>query len=173
MLPGERYQSRKRPADAKLPFQRPTALCNARQARADGYCEKAAGEKTPHEGIGRCWLHGGLSPQHQGVDGPAELFRLAGLDEIINLAETMTRDDQEYLMDVGTNSMVVIRSGILAKLADPIISPKEMNDLTMALSRIDTLIAKYPNENNPDSGPNTPDAALNEELARLAELDAN
>jgi hypothetical protein len=85
----------------------------------------------------------------------------------------MTRDDQEYLMDVGTNSMVVIRSGILAKLADPIISPKEMNDLTMALSRIDTLIAKYPNENNPDSGPNTPDAALNEELARLAELDAN
>jgi hypothetical protein len=171
MLPGERYQSRKRPADAKLPFQRPTALCNARQARADGYCEKAAGDGTAHPGIGRCRLHGGNS-QEQGVDGPADMFKAAGLDAIINLAETMTRDDQEYLMDVGTNSMVVIRSGILAKLADPIISPKEMNDLTMALSRIDTLISKYPNENNPDSGPNTPDAALDEELARLAELDS-
>jgi len=170
-MPGSRRQSKSVPADDRLPFLRPTVLCNARQARADGYCEKPAGDGTPHPGIGRCRLHGGLSPQHQGVDGPAELFRVAGLDAIINLAETMTRDDQEYLMDVGTNSMVVIRSGILAKLAEPMIAPKEMNDLTMALSRIDTLISKYPNNDNPDSGPNSPDVALDEEMARLAALD--
>ncbi len=170
-LPGQRRQTKRKPADHKLPFQRPGVHCNARLHRGVGYCEEPAGAGTNHPGIGRCRMHGGLSPQHEGVDGPHDLFRAAGLDVIINLAETMTKNDAEYLMEVGNNALVVTRAGIVARLQNPLVSSKEMNELTQALNRIDALIARYPEEENPDATPNTPDTALNDEMARLAALD--
>jgi hypothetical protein len=91
-------------------------------------------------------LHGGLSPRDAGVDGPADLFTAIGLGAIIDLAETMTHDDQEYLMSVGTNALTVIRAKIIAKLNDTDRAAKEMNDLTMALSRVEKVLADNPNE---------------------------
>jgi hypothetical protein len=130
----------------ELPRRPPTTSCNARLARGSGYCENGSGSGTHHEGFGRCKLHGGLSPRDAGVDGPADLFRAVGLTAIIDLAETMTHDDQEYLMEVGTNALTVIRAKIIAKLHDPQTGAKDMNDLTMAMSRIEKVLADNPNE---------------------------
>ena len=130
----------------ELPRRPPTTSCNARLARGSGYCENGAGAGTPHENFGRCKLHGGLSPRDSGVDGPADLFHAIGLSAIIDLAETMTHDDQEYLMEVGTNALTVIRAKIIAKMHEPLTGAKEMNDLTMAMSRIEKVLADNPNE---------------------------
>jgi len=91
-------------------------------------------------------LHGGLSPRDEGVDGPADLFRANGLGSIIDLAETMTHDDQEYLMEVGTNALTVIRAKVVARMNDPMVSDKSMNDLSMALTRLEKVLTDNPNE---------------------------
>ena len=155
-----------------LPFQSPDASCNARLARSSGYCENLAGAETEHIGIGRCRLHGGLSPKQDAPDGPLDLFRALGLGKIIEVAETMTRDDQEYLFEVSNNALVVSRAGIVARMQEISASPKELADLTMALSRIDNVLAKYPNEEDPDSAPNTENTAFEAEVKRLNALEA-
>ena len=108
---------------------------------------------------------------HPGHDGPLDLWRGAGLTRIIEAAEVMTREDQEYLHEVGNNAMVVARASILARMQDTTLSPKELADLTMALQRLDNVLAKYPNDEDPDAAPNTPDMTFEAEYARLAELE--
>ena len=130
----------------ELPVRPPSHTCNARLARGSGYCTNEAGKGTDHRGFGRCKLHGGSSPRDEGLDGPRDLFHAIGLGEIIDLAETMTRDDQEYLMDVGTNALTVTRAKIVAKMQDPTITPKELNDLSMALTRIEKVLESNPND---------------------------
>jgi hypothetical protein len=41
----------------------------------------------------------------------------------------------------------------------------------MALSRVDLILAKYTNEENPDRAPNTADASFDAEVARLNALE--
>ena len=164
-------QQKATPADAVLPFLPPDRTCNARLHRGSGYCENQAGADTEHPGLGRCRLHGGASPKMDRPDGPRDLFRAAGLDVIINLAEVMTHDDQEYLEEVATNALVVTKAGITARMQDPLTSPKEMADLTMSLTRIDTVLRKSLNDEDPDAGSNTV-SGLDAELARLAVLEA-
>jgi hypothetical protein len=147
-----------------IPFKKPGDKCNARMQRGGGYCMNGAGEGTDHPGFGRCRLHGGASPREEGVDGPADLFRVAGLDNIINLAETMTHDDQEYLMEVGTNALVVIRATIVAEMHKGGTTPKELNDLSMALQRVDKLLSDHPNEVAPGA------ALVNEDDGEMAAL---
>jgi len=130
----------------QLPLRPPSVNCNARLARGSGYCSNEAGVGTEHRGFGRCKLHGGLSPRDEGVDGPADLFRANGLGSIIDLAETMTHDDQEYLMEVGTNALTVIRAKVVARMNDPMVSDKSMNDLSMALTRLEKVLTDNPNE---------------------------
>jgi hypothetical protein len=130
----------------ELPLRPPAVSCNARLSRGVGYCANGAGLGTEHVGFGRCKLHGGLSPRDAGVDGPADLFRAIGLGAIIDLAETMTRDDQEYLMEVGTNALTVIRAKIVAKLNATDAHPKDLNDLSMALTRVEKVLAQNLNE---------------------------
>lgn len=174
MTPDERgkYQRKSMPADKVLPFMPPDTLCNARLARTAGYCENLAGAETDHIGIGRCRLHGGASPKQDAPDGPLDMFRALGLGKIIEVAETMTHDDQEYLFEVSNNALVVSRAGIVARMQEVTTSPKELADLTMALSRIDTVLARYPNEDNPDAAPNTADTSFEAEVERLNALEA-
>lgn len=96
------------------------------------------------------------------------MFMAIGLGEIIDLAETMTHDDQEYLMEVGTNALTVIRAKIAAKLHDPTITPKEMNDLTMALTRLEKVLASNPNE---VKGQAEAAEADQDELARILNIE--
>lgn len=152
-----------------IPFLRPSGTCNARLNRGDGtvYCENPSGADTTHEGEGRCRIHGG----HDGtmdVDFPDELFRVAGLDPIIELAENMRQADQEYLMEVGNNALVVTRSGILSRLTDPTITPRELNDLTNALTRVDNMIAKHPIVDKPAEAAEA--QSQEDELERLRQL---
>jgi hypothetical protein len=130
----------------ELPLRPPADACNARLARGSGYCKNAAGLGTEHPAFGRCKLHGGLSPRDQGGDGPADLFRANGLGGIIDLAETMTRDDQEYLADVGTNALTVIRAKIVARMNEVAVDAKTLNDLSMALARLEKILKDNPNE---------------------------
>lgn len=145
------------------------ATCNARLARSAGYCDAIAGEGTDHEGVGRCRLHGGLSPKKK--TAPLDMFRAVGLGPIIDLAENMTHDDQEYLYEVSNSALVVARAGVVARMRQPEVSPKELADLTISLQRIDNVLAKLPLDEDPDKAPNTGPSALDEEAARLAELE--
>jgi hypothetical protein len=52
--------------------KQPTALCGAEGKT--GPCKNIAGKKTSHKGVGRCWLHGGASPQAE-VSGVVALAR--------------------------------------------------------------------------------------------------
>ena len=151
-----------------LPLRPPSVSCNARLSRGVGYCANGAGLGTEHVGFGRCKLHGGLSPRDSGVDGPADLFRAIGLGAIIDLAETMTHDDQEYLMEVGTNALSVIRAKIVAKLNDTNASSKDLNDLSMALTRIEKVLAQNPNEVKGEGKPEEEDGEA--ELARVLKI---
>ena len=108
----------------KLPFMPPDVTCNARLARSSGYCENMAGAETNHIGVGRCRLHGGATPKQDVPDGPLDLFRTLGLGVIIDTAETMTHDDQEYLFEVSNNALVVTRAGIVARMQDQAVSPR-------------------------------------------------
>ena len=168
---GQWKQSKAQPADEELAFRAPTRTCNARLHRGSGYCEALAGADTDHPGVGRCRLHGGLSPTQDAPDGPLDLFRANGLDPIINAAQTMTHDDQEYLMEVGNNALVLVRAGILARMMKPDLSPKEQADLSISLQRIDNILQKYPDEENPDKAPNAPDLREEMEFDRLKAIE--
>ncbi len=151
--------------DEVLPFRRPGQKCNARLHRGEGYCTVGAGGGTQHPGLGRCRLHGGEAGDER-IDGPDELFKAAGLDFIIDLAESMTHNDQEYLMEVGNNALVVTRSKLLARLQDANLTPREVNDYTNSLTRIDNLILKHPNGMKSD-GKTVEEEEDEVELARL------
>ena len=138
---------------SSLSFRAPDTTCNARLARSSGYCEAVAGADTNHIGIGRCRLHGGASPKQDLPDGPLDMFKSMGLGPIIETAETMTSDDQEYLFHVANNALVVTRAGIVARMQNTKNSPKEMADLSMALQRIDNILAKYPDDDDPGQSP--------------------
>lgn len=163
--------SKNLPPAKTLPFLPPNATCNARLTRGSGYCEALAGAETSHPGVGRCRLHGGASPNQDAPDGPLNLFRAVGLGPIIDAAEVMTHDDQEYLYEVSNNALVVTRAALVARMQNADASPKELADLSMALSRIDGLLSKYLNEEDPDASPNTPNIGLDAELARLNALE--
>jgi len=147
-------------------MKRPGTKCNARLHRGDGYCDNGSGYGTDHPGHGRCRLHGGDNQ----ADGPEELFRAAGLDFIIDLAETMQHDDQEYLMEVGNNALVVTRSKILARLQDPTLTPKEVGDYTSSLVRVDNMIIKHPNGMRGEDGVESGDTGDDAEFARVLAL---
>ena len=74
-------------------------------------------------------------------------------------------------MEVGNNALVVTRAKILARLQQTDTSAKEMADLTTALVRVDTILSKYPDEEDPDAAPNMP-TALDAEMARVTALEA-
>lgn len=52
------------------PLKDPTPArleCGAQKRRKPGeFCRQPAGKNTPHEGSGKCWLHGGLTPVKSG-----------------------------------------------------------------------------------------------------------
>ena len=160
---------------SEIPFRPPAGTCNARLYRSKNYCDLDAGKGTNHPGMGRCKLHGGNAGGNQdGVDGPLDLFKAAGFTQIIDMAETMTMDDAEYLMGVGNNALIVTRTKILAKLQHPDIGAKEMADLTIALQRVDAILAKYPDEENPDRASSSDGkSATDLELERILELEGS
>lgn len=127
----------------ELPWRSSGALCNARLLWGTGYCENGAGAGTNHVGEGRCSLHGGEVASSIDVK---ELISQHGLSSLVDIAETMDYDDAEYMYHVTNSALVVQRAKIVARLGAPDTTAKELADLTMALKRVDDLLAKYKKE---------------------------
>lgn len=129
--------------NANLPWRASDRRCNARLLWGEGYCANEAGEGTNHVGEGRCALHGGEVKQNVSVK---ELIQEHGLASLVDIAETMDWDDAEYLYHVTNSALTVQRAKLVERIGHPNASPKELADLTMALKRIDDLLAKYKRE---------------------------
>jgi hypothetical protein len=82
----------------------------------------------------------------------------------------LTLEDAEALMSMGTMAMVVARADLMQRLITPGCTPREANDITMSVSRLDKLLADHPELENPDAAPNQADA-LDEEVKRLLQLE--
>jgi hypothetical protein len=134
-------------------------------ARGGGYCKNYAGEGTDHPGLGRCRLHGGLSQQFEFE----EVLRKSGFGPLFDSALSMTDADEELAMSIGTRALVVARLDIIRKMRDPLVTPKEFNDLSMALQRIEASLDRQPNEVKVDEAQEQ--EALDEE-ARILNIEA-
>ena len=154
----------------QLPYRRPSGTCNAQLHREDGYCDMPAGAGTDHEGRGRCKLHGGDVGDMESLEEVEVLFKRLGFDVLIDAAEAMRHSDQEYLMEVGNNALVLQRTNILGRLQDPTLTPREVNDLTNSLTRIDNLIAKHPNGSRATDAPGKGEKFATEDDAELARV---
>lgn len=68
-----------------------SAQCGAKLRNKDRICKNTAGFKTPHQGEGRCYLHGGLTPVRHGRYSKLNHSRLKGL------LEELKQNDQDVL----------------------------------------------------------------------------
>lgn len=84
----------------------------------------------------------------------------------------LSLEDAEALMAMGTMAMVLARAELMQRLLQPGITTKEANDITLSVGRLDKLLADHPELENPDEAPNVPGGAVDEELKRLLELEA-
>lgn len=158
-----------RSPNGNLPWRGSDKLCNARLLWGEGYCTNGAGEGTNHLGEGRCSLHGGQVKQSVDVK---DLIEQHGLASLVDIAETMDWDDAEYLYHVTNSALTVQRAKIVERIGHPSNSPKELADLTMALKRLDDLLAKYKRElqaGQEESKATQRDATEKDRLAKLAD----
>ena len=112
--------------------------CNAVLANDEGRCQRPAGYMTDHPGEGKCYAHGGLKPP--AVDDFRATMDAYGLGGIISVAESLSRDEIEYLSHVSSAALITIRARYVAMLADPERTPKEAADLSLALRRVEASI---------------------------------
>lgn len=78
--------------------------------------------------------------------------------------------DAEALMSMGTTAMVLARARLMEKLLQDGITSKETADLTISLTRLESMLAKHPDVDDPDAAPNHGDG-LDDELKRLIALE--
>lgn len=143
--------------------------CNAplqSRNRQGKFCRFVAGTGTDHYGVGYCHLHGGnVGKPGEGVKHYAAQLEIA--------AKKLHTEDLEAMMDMSSKGLILARAMAVQRLVTPGISAREVNDLSMAISRLDKLIKDLPKEDNPDLPSNEGPDALDEEAARLAELLGN
>ena len=71
-------------------------ICEAKTRAADAHpCRMAAGAKTDHYGFGRCWLHGGASP-----DGRKYAAKQQAVAEASRLGIAIDTDPHEALSEI-------------------------------------------------------------------------
>lgn len=134
--------------------------CNAKRQRGKrGYCGMPAGWGTDHLGEGRCYMHGGR-PERAHEAAPY----------LSDAVKELSVADTEALMSLGTQAMVLARARLVEKLLQTGLTTKEMSDLTISIQRLDNVLAKHPDVDDPDAAPNKTQP-LDEELQRLIALD--
>lgn len=140
--------------------------CGAKRQRGYmGYCQHPAGFGTDHLGTGRCHLHGG-----RGDEVPKEA--LAAAPWLAERTRKLSVADAEALMVMGTMAMVLARATLMERLLSPGITAKESNEITMSVTRLDNLLSKHPELQDPDAPSNHGPAPVDEELKRLLQLEA-
>lgn len=155
----------------QFPYQAPARTCNARLARQAGYCRNVAGKGTEHEGRGRCSLHGGAETTDDIPDSPFAVLRSAGLERLIDIALTLTEQDEELEMKVGNSGLVLARTLAVARMLHPDTTAQEMDRLSATVARIDSILSKHTNEDDPDAAPNMMSPAEMAAAAAVAELE--
>lgn len=139
--------------------------CNALRQRGErGFCQFPAGFGTQHVGEGRCYLHGGKAAAKAGKAAIKALPQLAEFTRRLSLA------DAEAIMAMGTMAMVLARGQLMERLLAPGIGPQEANHITMAVTRLDNLLAKHPEIDDPDKAQSIT-TEMDQELKRLLELE--
>jgi len=88
----------------------PEKHCGAKQRGRDGVCLMLAGMRTDHVGVGRCFLHGGLTPVIHG--GSSKVYPRAPIrdriEEIKQSPDLLSLDDQiAYLRAIIERQMEV------------------------------------------------------------------
>ena len=136
--------------------------CNAKRQRGKrGFCKQPAGWGTDHLGEGRCYMHGGR-PERAHEAAPY----------LSDAIKELSVSDAEALMSMGTTAMILARARLMERLLLPGITTKEAADLTISLTRLEQMIAKHPDLDDPDAAPNTGKGqGLDEELQRLIALE--
>ncbi len=141
--------------------------CGAKRQRGyTGFCEYPAGYGTDHRGVGRCYAHGGRGDSvpkgaQDAAPGLAERTRKLSLE------------DAEALMTMGTMAMVLSRAQLMQRLLTPGITTKEASEITLSVSRLDNLLAKHPELQDPDQPNNLGTISeVDEELRRLLKIEA-
>lgn len=69
------------------------------------YCQNLKGFKTPHQGEGRCWLHGGLTPIKHGMDS---LIKHGRLKDLIQKMREIDHDLLDLTPEVETMRALTI-----------------------------------------------------------------
>lgn len=131
-------------------------------------CNRPAGLLTENPGEGRCFAHKTWDAEH-GDAFRRTLEEQLGMGAVTSVAETLSSDEVDYVRHVSDASLEIIRGRIVASMFDANRSPKELADLTMALSRVDTAIAKL-NKARPDAIDREATAQREGETERLAAL---
>jgi len=96
-------------------------------------------------------------------------------DAVPYLSESVNKlsvEDAEALMSMGTMAMVLARARLMERLMQvESLTTKEISDLTMSIQRLDNVLSKHPELDDPDAAPNISGGNLDEELQRLIALD--
>lgn len=138
------------------------ARCNAKRQRGhEGFCQSPAGYGTDHLGEGRCYMHGGRPERtHEAAPYLADAIK------------DLTVRDAEALMSMGTTAVVLARARLLEKLlVIDGLTTKEISDLTMSIQRLDNVLSKHPDIDDPDAITSTKVDGLDDELKRLIALE--
>jgi len=96
---------------------------------------------------------------------------LAAAPWLAERTRQLSLEDAESLMTMGTMAMVIARARLMERLLTPNITTKEANEITLSVKRLDELLAKHPEIEDPDAAGNTA-APLDDELKRLLALEA-
>lgn len=132
--------------------------CGAPSTRGRGtFCRRPAGEGTKHKGDGHCFRHGG-------GEGTSNARKHAPLLEAA--ARGLAKDDLSDLFDMSNKGLILARALAVQRMITPEISTKELADCSMAIQRIDKVLAVHP----VDEGEELPDSPLDEEAERLADI---
>lgn len=133
--------------------------CGAPSTRGKGtFCRRPAGEGTDHKGDGQCFRHGGGAGSSN-VRNHAPVLEAA--------ARGLAKDDLSSLFDMSNKGLVLARALAVQRMITPGISTKELADCSMAIQRIDKVLAEYPAaEEHGIKG----DDPLDAEAERLADI---
>jgi len=140
-------------------------LCNAPLKRASmGFCKSPAGYGTDHTGSGHCHVHGG-KPE----DVPQGTFETA--PDLVTRAAGLTDDDVEALYGLSVKAWIICMAQYTQSAMQPGRTTKEINELTLSISRLNGLLRDHPEFDNPDEASNAAEKDdVDLELERLLKI---
>lgn len=127
----------------------------------DGFCSLPAGAGTYHKGEGACYRHGGSTGSDVGKKHAPALERAA---------RKIGTSDLTSLLEMSNKGLVLARALAVQRMLSPEATSKEISDCSMAVQRIDKVLADYDIEDLMGDTSTDEDDPLDEEAKRLADI---